>query len=265
MFLALKDNANINVIPTPSSQVRVLRMRVDQKPWDDERVRMALKKVQNRQKILDTAYFGEGLLGHDTHASPVHPEFAEMELPAYDPEGAKQLLQEAGMESLDVAITVGTGWTDIVSYIETLKEDAKAAGINVTLDSVPNSAYWDLWTETTVGVTPWTHRPLAVMVLPLAYIADSKGDPVPWNESRWVDQEFNDLLKQAQGTLDVEARRALMKDIQRIQMERGSIGIAWWMNVWGFANKGVQNATGHPTGYDLWNEVWLDPDQDPFK
>ncbi|MBI1878624.1 MAG: ABC transporter substrate-binding protein, partial [Chloroflexi bacterium] len=197
-FLALRDSDKLHTEPITTSQVRVLRMRVDQEPWNDNKVRMALKKCQDRQKILDQAYFGEGALGQDFHVAPVHPEYAPMDIPEYDPEGAKALLAEAGFTAekpLDVKISVGTGWTDIPVYIETLQEDAKAAGINVTLDTMPNSAYWDLWTETAVGVTPWTHRPLAVMVLPLAYIADKDGKPVPWNESRWVDEEFSQLLQ----------------------------------------------------------------------
>jgi peptide/nickel transport system substrate-binding protein len=258
IYLALKDDSKFQVIPTPTSQVRVLRMRVDVAPWDNNDIRTALKKTQDRKKILGTAYFGQGVEGHDTHISPVHPEFAPMDVPAYDPEGAKALLSKNGLDSLDLKIAVGTGWTDIVSYIQTMKEDAKAANINIELDSMPNNAYWDLWTEAAVGVTPWTHRPLAVMVLPLAYIADSEGKPVPWNESRWVDAEFSTLIAKAQGLADLEARRAVMKDLQRIQMERGSVGIAYWMSVWGFASTAVKGFDGHPTGYDLWNEVWLD-------
>lgn len=261
-FLALRNNDKVVVEPIATSQVRVLRMRVDLEPWTDNRVRQALKKVQNRQAILDKAYFGQGELGHDFHVSPVHPEYAPMEAPAYDPEGAKALLTEAGVtQPLDVAISVGTGWTDIVAYIESLKADAVAGGFNITLDTMPNSSYWEKWTETPVGVTPWTHRPLAVMVLPLAYIADKDGKPVPWNESRWVDPEFDELLKKAQGTLDIEARRAIMKDLQTIQMERGSIAIAWWQSVWNVYNPGFQNLYAHPTHYHLWREVWLDPDK----
>jgi peptide/nickel transport system substrate-binding protein len=264
-FLALRDDPNIVVQSITTAQSRVLRMRVDLEPWTDNNVRLALKKCQDREKILDQAYFGEGLLGHDTHVSPVQPEFAPMDVPEYDPEGAKKLLEEAGHgDGLDVSISVGTGWTDIVSYIETLQEDAKPAGINITLDTMPNSSYWDLWTETTVGVTPWTHRPLAVMLLPLAYIADAAGKPVPWNESRWVDEEFTELLQKAQGTLDVEARRAIMADLQRIQAERGSIGIAWWQNIWRVSNPAIQNMEPHPTDYYLWREIWLDMDKNPF-
>lgn len=258
---ALKSDPKVKVEALTTSQVRVLRMRVDLDPWKDNRVRQALKMVQNRQKILDNAYFGQGSLGQDFHVAPVHPEYAPMDVPAYDPEGAKKLLAEAGFESgLDVSIAVGTGWTDIVAYIETLKEDAKAAGINITLDSMPNDNYWNVWTDAPVGVTPWTHRPLGVMVLPLAYIADADGNPVPWNESRWVDEEFSALLKTAQGTLDVDARRALMKDLQRIQGERGSVAIAYWQGVWTIYNPKFQGIKPHPTDYEIWREVWLDPD-----
>ncbi|MGQ0602835.1 MAG: ABC transporter substrate-binding protein, partial [Anaerolineales bacterium] len=151
-FATLSANPKVTVYPARTAQTRVLRMRVDQPPFDNNDVRMALKKVQDRKKIVQTAFFGQADEGQDTHVAPVQPDYSPMESPAYDPEGAKALLQKAGMDSLDVEIAVGTGWTDIVAYIETLKEDAKAAGINVTLQSMPNSAYWDVWTEATVGV-----------------------------------------------------------------------------------------------------------------
>jgi len=260
-FLALRDKDGIVVEPITTSQVRVLRVRVDQDPWKDNKVRQAFKMVQDRQSILDTAYFGEGALGADFHVAPVHPEYAPMDPPKYDPEGSLALLKEAGVTTpVALKISVGTGWTDVVAYAETLKESAKAGGFEIELDTMPNNSYWDKWTETAVGITPWTHRPLGVMVLPLAYIADSTGAPVPWNESRWVDEEFTTLLKKAQGTLDLEARRAIMKDIERIQMERGSISIAWWQNVWNIKLPKLQGAPAHPTHYHLWREAWLDPD-----
>jgi peptide/nickel transport system substrate-binding protein len=260
-YLALKGKPGVVIEPITTSQVRVLRVRVDQDPWQDNKVRQAFKLTQDREAILEKAYFGEGELGGDFHVSPVHPEYAPIDLPKYDPEQAKALLAEAGIsEPLKVAISVGTGWTDVVAYAEALKESAKAGGFEIELNTMPNSAYWDLWTETPVGITPWTHRPLGVMVLPLAYIADAQGTPVPWNESRWADEEFSTLLKQAQGTIDIEARRAIMKDVETIQRDRGSVAIAWWQNVWNIKSPKLQGAPAHPTHYQLWREAWPDPD-----
>ncbi|MDY7078967.1 MAG: ABC transporter substrate-binding protein [Chloroflexota bacterium] len=261
IYLALKDDPNVNIFGTPTGQTRLLRMRVDVDPWTDNNVRKALKLCQNREKILQLAYFGEGVLGHDCHVSPIHPEFCPMDPPVYDPEQAKELLAEAGYpDGLDVELAVSTGWADVVKYAEVLKEDAAAAGFNITLNTMPTSQYWELWTEVDLGITPWTHRPLGTMVLNLAYIADENGDPVPWNETRWVDEEFSELLEQANATLDVEERREIMCDLQRIQIERGSIGTAWWRNIWFFVSKKFQNVNGHPTAYLLFNEVWYDPE-----
>jgi peptide/nickel transport system substrate-binding protein len=158
---------------------------------------------------------------------------------------------------LDVNLSVGSGWPDVVRYAEVLKQDAAPAGLRIKIQTMPISQYWEKWTEVDLGITPWTHRPLGTMVLNLAYIADDEGKPVAWNETRWVDKEFSRLLERANGTLDVDERRKIFCKLEQIQMDRGSIGIAWWRNVWMVIRKKVQDAKGHPTLYMLFNKVWL--------
>ncbi|MFN2290604.1 MAG: ABC transporter substrate-binding protein [Anaerolineae bacterium] len=256
-YLALKDNPDVIVDGVPTGITRVMRMRVDIDPWTDNNVRMALKLCQNHEKVLNLAYFGQGLQGQDFHVYENHPEYCTKDIPAYDPERAKQLLADAGYpDGLDVQISVGTGWPDIVSYAEILKEDAAPAGFNITLNTMPNSQYWEQWTEVDLGVTPWTHRPLGTMILNLAYTADSDGVPVAWNESRWVDDEFSQLLEQANGTVDIEARRQIFCDLEQIQMDRGSVGIPYWMNIWMVYRTNVMNVVPHPNIYMLFNETW---------
>jgi peptide/nickel transport system substrate-binding protein len=255
---AVKSDAHINVLPVATATTRVLRMRVDMKPWSDNRVRTALKLCQNREKILALAYQGEGLEGQDFHVYPKHPEYCEMPIPAYQPDKAKKLLADAGFsKGIDVNIAVGSEWTDIVRYAEVLKQDAAPAGIRINIQTMPTSQYWEKWTEVDLGVTPWTHRPLGTMVPNLAYIADETGKPVPWNETRWVDKEFSALLNQASGTLDVEKRKQIFCKLQKIQQDRGSVGIAYWMNTWMCSNKRLKNVAAHPNLIFLFNEAWL--------
>ncbi|THB80208.1 MAG: ABC transporter substrate-binding protein [Desulfobacteraceae bacterium] len=258
IFQALKNHPEIQIKSAPTASARVLRMRVDMKPWDSEKVRLALKKCHNHEKLLALCYMGEGLEGQDFHVYPLHPEYCKMPVPAYDPQGAKKLLAEAGYpDGLTVNLAVGSGWPDVVKYAEVLKQDAIPGGFKINIQTMPTSQYWEKWTEVDLGITPWTHRPLGTIVLNLAYKGDDTGKPVSWNESRWVDKEFSEILEQANGTLDVEKRRKLFCKLQKIQYDRGSIAIGYWLAVWMIARKNVKGIQGHPNAHMLFNEVSL--------
>jgi peptide/nickel transport system substrate-binding protein len=253
---ALKENPDVNVMAASTGQAYILRMRVDVEPWSDVRVRNAMKKCQDRQKILQLGYYGEGDLSIDAHVAPIHPEYCVKPIPEYDPEGSKALLAEAGYPD-GLKVTLSTKNDEAEPEIaQALKELAAAGGFDIELDITDPGGYWDRWTEVPLGITSWTHRPLGIMVLPLAYIADSNGDPIPWNETRWVDEEFVSLLSEAERTLDVEERRAIMCKIEDIMQERGPIANSFWKKVWRISRNNVKNITAHPTDYDLFNEVW---------
>lgn len=257
---ALNSVPGLNVYSASTAQCFILRMRVDLEPWDDVRVRNALKMCQDRAKILQLSYFGEGDLSLDAHVAPVHPAYCEQPIPEYDPDGARALLEEYAAEmgmDLPLQVTLATKNDEAEPEIaQTLKELAAPAGFAMTLEITEPGGYWDRWTEVDLGITAWTHRPLDTMVLPLAYIADEEGNPVPWNETRWVDEEFTNLLREAEGTLDVEARRELMCQIQDIMQSRGPIGNAYWKRVWNITSDKFHNVVAHPTSYDLLYEVW---------
>ena len=257
-FQALKSDDRVNVMPVTTNQTRILRMRADLKPWSDNRVRTALKLCQHREKILALAYFGQGIEGQDVHVSPKHPEYCQIATPKYDPQRAKELLKQAGYPNgLEVNIAVGSGWKEIVRYAEILKQDAAPAGFKVNIQTMPNAQYWEKWTEVDLGITTWAHRPLGTMVPSLAYVGDAEGKPVAWNETRWVDKEFTDLLNQANGTLDIEARRKIFCKLEEIQQRRGSIGNAFWINVWTITRKRVQGIVSHPSLYLSLDKAWV--------
>jgi len=258
-FQALKDVESLTSRAATTAQALILRMRVDIEPWDDNRVRTALKMSQDRPKTLQLAYFGEGDLSIDAHMAPVHPAYCERDIPAYDPEGAKALLEEYAAEKgieLPLKVTLAAKNNETEPEIaQTLKETAAEAGFDITLDITEPGGYWDRWTEVDLGITPWTHRALGTMVLPLAYTETAIG---AWNETRWFDEEFTTILREAEGTLDVEARRALMCQLEDIMQERGSIGNSFWRSVWNITASKFQGITAHPTLYDLLYEVWSD-------
>lgn len=254
---ALREFADVTVRSASTAQCFLIRMRVDLEPWDDNRVRTALKMCQDRAQILQLSYFGEGDLSIDAHVAPVHPAYAEKPIPEYDPEGALALLEEYAAEKgieLPLQVTLSTKNDESEPDIATaFKELALPGGFDITLDITEPSGYWDRWTEVPLGITSWTHRPLDTMVLPLAYTEEGIGN---WNETRWVDEEFEGLMREAEATLDVEARRELMSQIEDIMQERGPIGNSYWKKVWNISRNEFQNVQAHPTDYDLLYEVW---------
>lgn len=260
----LKDNPDVVIESVPTAQTLILRVRVDQgPPWDDIRVRQALRKIQDRGKILSSAFFGEGDLGTDSHIAPVHPAYDPRPVPEYDPQGARALLEEWAAETgntLPIKATIVTKNDDgEKEYAEVLQEGAIGSGFEFDLDITDPDGYWDRWDTVPMGITAWTHRPLSTMVLPLGYIADAAGNPVPWNETRWVDSEFMAVLNEAQATLNVTQRREKIKILMDIFEERGPIGVAFFKNVWRINHKRVHNLPGHPTNYDLLTHTWVEP------
>jgi peptide/nickel transport system substrate-binding protein len=254
---AAKGDDRFVVLSTPTAATRVLRMRVDQEPWTNNLVRQALKHCHNREKILAIALQGEGTIGNDSHVAPAQPEYVDISPYPFDTEKSKALLAEAGYpDGVTVELVVASDWPESMAYAQILKEDAAAGGFTINLKPMPASQYWDGWTEWNLGITWWAHRTLAPMLLPLAYIADDQGKPVPWNETRWVDEEFSQLLKEAMKTVDLEKRREIVGKLEVIQKERGSVCIPFFMNVWKIYDKKFHGIVPSPEEFAIFHETW---------
>ena len=140
-----------------------------------------------------------------------------------------------------------------------LQDKIDADGLSaelIQLDITEPGGYWDRWTEVDLGITAWTHRSIAVMVLPLAYTKESIG---AWNETRWYDDEFSALLKDAEAELDVEKRRSIMCKLEDIMQERGPIALSYWVQIMEIVNKKVHGMEAHPTHmHTTLRSTWLD-------
>ncbi len=254
---AVRNDERYVVTSTPTAATRVLRMRVDQEPWNNNLVRQALKHCHNREKILAIALQGEGTIGNDSHVAPAQPEYVDIPPYPFDPEKSKALLAEAGYpDGVTVELVVASDWPESMAYAQILKEDAAAGGFTINLKPMPASQYWDGWTEWNLGITWWAHRTLAPMLLPLAYIADDDGNPVPWNETRWVDEEFSQLVKESMKTIDLEKRREIIGKCEVIQKERGSVCIPFFMNVWKIYDKKFHGIVPSPEEFAIFHEAW---------
>ncbi|HPL29310.1 MAG TPA: ABC transporter substrate-binding protein [Anaerolineae bacterium] len=259
LWEGVKDDPTFTVLPAETSATRVLRVRADQEPWTNPKVRQALKYCHNREKILAVALRNQGVIGNDSHVSPVQPEFVDIAPLPFDPAKSKALLAEAGYgDGVTVELAVASDWPESMAYAQALKEDAAAGGFTINLKVMPATQYWDGWTDFNMGITWWAHRPLAPMTLTVAYTGDAEGKPGAWNEAHWIDDEFSDLAKQAEGTLDVAARREIVGKMEQIMIDRGPICVPFFMNVWQIYTKAVHGVEPSPEEFCILHRAWKD-------
>lgn len=244
---------NLELLQTVTAQTGIARMQMDQKPFDDIRVRQAIQACIDHEALLNTAYRGRGAAGEDHHVSPIHPEYHALPKQKVDIAKAKRLLAEAGhKDGLTIKIDFGQADAWHAAAVQAMKQQLAPAGINMELNPMPGSSYWDVWDKTPMGFTSWTHRPLGVMVLDLAYRTG-----VPWNESHYSNPEFDKALDDAGATLDVNERRKKMAKVQGILQNDAIMVQPLWRAVFEATNKKVQGHKVHPTQYHQFQNVWL--------
>ena len=241
---ALQKLAHVQMYQVPTAYTATARVQ-PVKPFDDKRVRQALRYAIDSNVILQIAHKGLGQVGEHHHVSPVHPEYAKLPMFQRDVARAKRLLAEAGYPNgidTEIACKPQPGWELLA--VQAMVEQWKEAGIRVKINVMPSTQYWEIWTKTPFGFTTWAHRPLGVMSLALAYRTG-----VPWNESKYSNPEFDRLLGMAEGTIDVAARREMMAQLEKILQEDGPIVQPVWRAIFTFMDKRVQGFKVHPTLY----------------
>ncbi len=242
---AVRKMDQIQLYEAATAQTAVARMQPIHEPWGDAKIRKAMRLAIDTEKVLGVAHGGLGLPGEHHHVCPIHPEYAKLPFMKQDIEGAKKLLAEAGKPDgfeAELFANADDDWEP--RACNAMAEMWKQAGINIKVSVLPGAQYWEIWNKDTApfAFTSWTHRPLGVMVLGLAYRTG-----VPWNESFWSNAEFDKLLSEAEGLLDVEERRKVVEKIEVLMQEEGPVVQPLWRSVFMAMDKKVKGFAAHPT------------------
>ena len=246
---------HVDIYEVATAQTGVARTQVDQEPFTDPRVRKAMRLAVDPKHVLEIAYRNRGLPAEHHHVCPIHPEYAELPFMERDVEAAKALLAEAGHpDGIEVGIACKPDPSWELQAVQAMVDQWKDAGIKVNIDVMPAASFWEVWDKVPFGFTEWTHRPLGVMVLALAYRSG-----VPWNESHYSNPEFDALLTEAEGLADVEARRQKLAEIEALMQEDGPIVQPLWRGVFAAFDKRVKGFRKHPTDYIFGEELAIEP------
>jgi peptide/nickel transport system substrate-binding protein len=203
-------------------------MRVDVAPYNDVRVRRALRLLANRPQMVAQGLSGFGRVANDMYApfDPAYP--ADFPQRKYDPEQAKSLLKQAGHSDLSIELITSPQDTGMVEGATIFAQNAKAGGVTVKVTDRADAFYDDQYLKYPFSADYWGTRnylqQAAVGVLKTA----------AFNETHWDAYEkypqFEKLYKQALSTVDDKKRAAIIRVMQKMEYDDGGLII------WGFKN-----------------------------
>ena len=230
-------------------------MSVNQEPYTDNNVRLALKYAVDRDELVEKILFGYGTVGND-HPIGRGQRFYndELEQTTYDPDRARFHLREAGLDALSVTLSAAdAAYPGAVDAAVLYRNSAEAAGIDVEVNRVPNDGYWaDVWMKDPFTAVYWGGRPVEDSMLTTAYAPGAA-----WNDTFWENERFTELLEAARAELDEDLRRAMYYEMQAILNQQGGAVIPMFAD-YVFARRD-NVATGElASNWDMDGERWME-------
>jgi peptide/nickel transport system substrate-binding protein len=212
---ALGTVSGVTTVPSHTGSITPFTMRVDQAPFNDVRVRQALRYLVDRPQFIDSALDGYGVVANDVF-SPYDPDFDNALHREQDIPRAKALLKQAGHENLTVKLVTAPAATGMVAMATVLKEQASAAGVNIILDDVPTTTFLGPnYLSWTFSQDFYTYDPY------LMQVSTSMLPTSPFNETHTDSPTLNSLYQQANATLDASVRKQIVYEMQTFDFNEG--------------------------------------------
>jgi peptide/nickel transport system substrate-binding protein len=233
-------------------------MRVDQAPFNDVRVREAMRLVVDRKEMRELVFGQYGQIGNDLFG--LWDPGYDHSLPQreVDVEQARSLLKKAGHENLKVTLVTADIVGGAIKAAEVFAQQAAAAGVTVTLQQVPvTTFYGPNYLKWTFAQDFWIYVPY-IRNAQQALLAGAE-----YNECHVADPTYAKLFKVLEGTTDPQKAIELTHELQTREYEGFSSGFiipyfqpeidAYTSRVHGL----LTNKCGNPLGNYTLKTAWL--------
>ena len=198
----------------------VFIMHTNTAPFDNKDLRLALKYAIDREEMVDKILRGYGTVGNDMPINAAYPLFSDdIEQRVYDPDKARFHFEKSGHEGSVLLRTAGTAFSGAVDAAQLFQQSAAKAGIELEVQREPDDGYWsEVWNNKPFCASYWGGRPVQDQMYSVAYLSTAD-----WNDTRFNDPHFDELLLQARGELDLAKRKAIYREMGTIIRDDGGL------------------------------------------
>ena len=240
----LRTNSELEIQEGVGSRQYYITMNNRKAPLDDVRVRQALNHAVDKEGIVQAVFLGQyANVAEAVYLNPAVEGFVAAGTYAYDPDRARQLLEEAGWVDADgdgirekdgqpLALTLHTrrggaaGDIEIAELVQGMVQEVGVGLEIILLDSAAfiaevtkpvEEAQYDL-----VSLTVGTFTGDAEYIMETFYACDSAA-PRYYNRAYFCDPEVDRLIEESSAIPTLEGRNAIYADIVKRVFDQAPI------------------------------------------
>lgn len=252
------EKLGLNVVPVPGSALQSMGINHLRDYFQDKRVRQALVHAIDRQAIIDALLqgYGQVLNAKVPKFSPYYNPETEG-FGQYDPDLAKQLLQEAGWDfERKLSLMVPTGNVTRERSGPIIQQYLQAVGLKIELETIEfasmsqrvTAGEMDLWL---VGSSYVTFDPDQTSSFHSASLP-----PSGWNSWRWNNAEADKAMEEGLAAVSFDERKAANDRLQMIMADDVPVVFLYYPEDIHVVSSRLTNATPVSVGVE-WNiESW---------
>jgi peptide/nickel transport system substrate-binding protein len=229
-------------------------------PLNSREFRLAMNYATNREAIFDNVYFGYGEIPN-SYMPKMNFWSADVPLIPYDPDKARELIEESGYNGEVIEIIVTAGSTQEKQTATILQQNWAEVGINSEIMEMEGGAQWDL-------------VPAGEYMVQVSYITSDINDddelatlqadfsaPGEFNSFfSWYDSaEVSELLDLARKTSDPAERAEYYAQVQEIAYYQDAYSVPFnFMPMVNAYYNYVHNWQNLTVGWWWLKDVWVD-------
>ncbi|QKS70029.1 glutathione ABC transporter substrate-binding protein [Paenalkalicoccus suaedae] len=247
---------NAKVIEQPSASLAYFGFNAEVEPFNDPDVRRAIAMAIDKDVIVEGTMNGAALPAVGPLAPPVFGSSDDIEAIPYDPDAARELLEEAGYGD---GIEAGL-WTDDsrvrLDAAEIIQAQLAEIGVDISIEAMEVGTYLEVVAEGShelmLGSWGTVTADADYGLYPMFH---SSNHGSTGNRTFYTNEEVDQLLEDARSESDEETRLALYHDAQQLIVDDAPIVPLYHSIHLAGALENVDNVAIHPSSLFFLKDV----------
>ena len=214
----LKKNSNLMVLTQPCYQIGYNYFNLNNKYLSDYNVRKAIYMAVDWSSVVPAAFGPRGDFPDAFLAPGVEGSLKTDFLPTYDPEGAKQLLQDSGYTDGEIEFNMYTSNMEVrVKFCELMQAFLRDININMNVVVMETAAWQEAWLNSehdmvNIGFYALTGEAGRVLF-------NWHSSNIFSSATNWHNPEFDKLVDEAMAEIDTSTRIKKYQDAHQMILD----------------------------------------------